>query len=190
MVDSFELREHPVESEGQNEWGIRRAGISLPPNADLLQLAFAGPGRDGLGESLVQLVHVAVGQIEVGLKLFQVAAMFRQGGQSLESHTTVRDLASRSEEEFLKSRKRLSDSGGARICHHIHTAFWIVAMEAKSDVCEIFELEERLQDLENDAGHRIDTWDGEAGNPLVQTVGDHDVEQLATLALIRAFLEF
>src|SRR5258708_5147663 len=116
--------------------------------------------------------------------------MFRQGGQSLESDTTIRDLASRSEEEFLKAGECLSNRSRVGVCHHIHATFRIVAMETESDVGEVFELKERLQDLNNDTGHRVDTRDGEAGNPFVQTIVNHDVEQLVTLGLVRVFLEF
>ena len=77
VVNPLELGEHPVEGEDQNEGCIRGAGISLSSHADFLQLALAGPRSDGLSESPVQLVHVVVSQIEVSLKLLQIAAMFR-----------------------------------------------------------------------------------------------------------------
>ena len=189
VVDPLELREHPVESEGQNKRRIGRAGVSLSSNADLLQLALARTGSDSLGEPLVQFVHVAVCQIEVSLEFLQIAAVLRQGGQPLEGDTTIRDLASRAEEELLKVGQRLTNRSGIGIGHHIHATLWIVAMETEPDVREIFELEQRLQGLKDDTGHRVNMWDREAGDLPVQTIVNHDIEQLAALALIRVLFE-
>ena len=86
--------------------------------------------------------------------------------------------------------KRLSYSSSVWIGHHIHATLRVVAVETESDMGEVFELKERLQDLKNDTGHRIDAWDGKTRDLLVQTVVDHDIEQLTALALVRVLLKF
>ena len=134
VVDPLDLREHPVESEGQNKRGIGRARISLSSNANLLQLALARTGSDGPGEPLVQFVHIAVCQIEVSLKFLQITAVLRQGGQPLEGDATIRDLVSRAKEEFSKVKQCLTNRSGVGVGHHIHTALQTVAMEIESDV--------------------------------------------------------
>ena len=95
-------------------------------------------------------------------------------------------LISRAEEELLKVGQSLTNRSGIGVSHHIHTALRIVAMETELNVREVFKQEQRLQGLKDSASHR---WDREVGGLPIQTVVNHDIGQLAALALVRVILE-
>ena len=84
VVDPYELRRQPIQSEDRNEWNIGELECAHGPTQISFSLHLPVWGRR-LCESPVRLVHPVVSWIEMSLELVQIAGTFRQQDRPIES---------------------------------------------------------------------------------------------------------